>query len=87
MQQDLYIDAEANARQRHDPAEALSTSLYHETASIDFATRLAKVLARKTGKGIYVGNSASFVGTVNGGTVEEEVNAFRNVVHLVMDRL
>ena len=51
---------------------------------MDFATRLAKVLARKVGKPVYVGNSVSFASAGMGGTVEEEMEGFRRCVEVVV---
>ncbi|CAG5143452.1 uncharacterized protein ALTATR162_LOCUS1353 [Alternaria atra] len=68
---------------RAKPAEALSTPLFTHGGTLDFTTRLSKVLARKTGKPVYVGNSSSFASAGMGGTVEEEMEAFRRVVEVV----
>lgn len=73
--------------QRAKPAETLSTPLYTHGGTLDFATRLSKVLARKTGKPVYVGNSSSFASAGMGGTVEEEMEGFRRVVEVVMGLL
>lgn len=51
--------------------------------SIDFATRVAKILARKTGKPAYVGCSVIF----GSGGVEEEVEAMKVVVEGIMKAL
>jgi len=67
--------------------EALSTPLYTHSGNLDFTTRLAKLLARKVGKPVYVGNSISFASTGMGGTVEEEMEGFRRCVDVVMDQL
>ena len=66
--------------QRFQPSEPLSTSLYAVPGSIDFATRVAKILARRTGKPAYVGCSAVFG---NYG-IEEEMAGVRAVVEGVM---
>ncbi|KAF1347828.1 hypothetical protein BDV97DRAFT_298345 [Delphinella strobiligena] len=69
---------------RYNPTQPLSTPLYTFPSSLDFATRLAKVLARRTGRAAYVGSSVSFAGAGNGGTVEEEMEGFRRVVEVVV---
>ncbi|RMZ70802.1 20S proteasome chaperone domain-containing [Pyrenophora seminiperda CCB06] len=69
---------------RTTPADTLSTPLFTHGSTLDFTTRLAKVLARKTGKPIYVGNSSSFASSGLGGTVEEEMEGFRRVVEVAM---
>ena len=66
--------------QRFQPIEALSTPLYVVSGSIDFATRVAKILARRTGKPAYVGSSAVFG---NYG-IEEEMAGVTAVVEGVM---
>jgi hypothetical protein len=54
---------------------------------VEFSTRLARLLARKTGKPVYVGNSISFASAGMGGTVEEEVEGFKKVVEVVMEEV
>ena len=71
--------------QRLNPGQTLSTPLYTYEASLDFTTRLAKLLARKAGRPVYVGNSISFASAGMGGTVEEEMEGFRKVVEVVME--
>ena len=80
--------ARANAcSQTAKPTETLSTPLYTHGGTLDFATRLSKVLARKTGKPVYVGSSSSFASAGMGGIVEEEMEGFRRVVEVVMGLL
>lgn len=55
--------------------------------TLEFTSRLAKLLARKTQLPVYVGNSVSFAGAGLGGTVEEEMVAFKNIVEAIMPRL
>ncbi|KAL9063377.1 MAG: hypothetical protein Q9161_009502, partial [Pseudevernia consocians] len=65
---------------RLNPSEPLSTSLYAVPGSIDFATRVAKILARRTGLPTYVGCSAVFGSSV----IEEEMAAVRAAVEGAM---
>ncbi|KXJ93252.1 hypothetical protein Micbo1qcDRAFT_174338 [Microdochium bolleyi] len=65
----------------------LSTTIYHVEATLEFTTRLAKILVRKTSMPVYVANSISFANTGLGGTVEEEMEAFKQVVALVSQQL
>jgi hypothetical protein len=65
----------------------LSTPLYTHESSVEFTTRMAKLLARKTGKPVYVGNSMSFASTGLGGTVEEEIEGFKKVVEVVINEV
>ena len=83
---------------RYNPSEPLCTALYTTSPTLDFATRMAKVLARKTGKSVHVGNSVSLggpgsaIGDMEGGSfggvgnssVEEEMEAFRLALRAVM---
>ncbi|KZM20452.1 uncharacterized protein EKO05_0006917 [Ascochyta rabiei] len=69
---------------RTTASQPLSTPLFTHSATLDFTTRLSKVLARRTGKPIYVSSSMSFANTGMGGTVEEEMEGFRRVVEVVM---
>lgn len=73
--------------QRASPADTLSTPLYTHSGTLDFTTRLAKVLARKIGKPVYVGNSISFASAGMGGTVEEEMEGFKRCVQVVVGLL
>lgn len=70
-----------------NPGQTISTPLYTYESSLEFSTRLAKLLARKTGKPVYVGNSISFASAGMGGTVEEEIEGFKKVVDVVMEEV
>ncbi|KAF2261781.1 hypothetical protein CC78DRAFT_469433 [Lojkania enalia] len=72
---------------KSSPSDPLHTPLYTHSSTLDFTTRLAKVLARKAGKPVYVGNSISFASTGMGGTVEEEMEGFQRCVEVVMGLL
>jgi len=48
---------------------------------------MAKLVAKKTQLPTYVGNSISFASTGLGGTVEEEMEAFKQVAALVLSNL
>ena len=67
-------------QQRFQPTEPLCTPLYAIPGSIDFATRVAKILARRTNKPTYVGCSATF-GSYG---IEEEMAGVKIVVEQVM---
>lgn len=69
------------------PSQPLSTPLFTHSATLDFTTRLSKVLARRVSKPVYVSSSMSFVNTGMGGTVEEEMEGFKRVVEVVMTLL
>ncbi|KAI0205254.1 hypothetical protein F4808DRAFT_278522 [Astrocystis sublimbata] len=72
---------------RYNPTQPLSTTLYSSEATLEFTTRLAKILAKKTNRPVYVGNSISLASTGLGGTVEEEMEAFKQVVAVALDKL
>ncbi|XMA08610.1 hypothetical protein WAI453_001401 [Rhynchosporium graminicola] len=72
---------------RMNPGQTLSTPLYTYEYSVEFTTRLAKLLARKTKKAVYVGNSISFESAGLGGTVEEEMEGFKKVVEVVVEEV
>lgn len=72
---------------RLDPVQPLSTTLYSVEATLEFTTRLAKLLARKTQLPVYVTNSVSLASAGMGGTVEEEMEAFKSIVSIVLDNL
>ncbi|KAF2442965.1 hypothetical protein P171DRAFT_363035 [Karstenula rhodostoma CBS 690.94] len=69
---------------RNNPSDPLSTPLFTPPNTLDFTTRLAKVLTRRLKKPVYVGNSISFASAGMGGTVEEEMEGFKRVVEVVM---
>lgn len=69
--------------QRYNPTQPMSTPLYTLPGSLDFTTRMAKILVRRTGKACYVGSSISFAGAAGGGTVDEEMEGFRKIVEVV----
>ena len=67
---------------RYNPAEALCTTLYAIPSSVDFATRVARIVAKRTGKPSYVGCSAGFGGV--GGEVEEEMEGLKVAVEGIL---
>jgi hypothetical protein len=71
----------------YNPAEPLSTPLLAEEPTIDLTTRVAKLLARKLEMPVHVSNSMSFANTIMGGSVEEEMAAFREVMAVVLDKV
>ncbi|KAK0651741.1 hypothetical protein B0T16DRAFT_454169 [Cercophora newfieldiana] len=72
---------------KYNPAQPLSTPLCTVEPTFEFTTRLAKLVAKKTQLPTYVGNSISFASTGLGGTVEEEMEAFKQVATLVLSKL
>ncbi|KAI0994532.1 hypothetical protein K3495_g13649 [Podosphaera aphanis] len=72
---------------RLTPDDTISTPLYTEEVSLDFTSRLAKLLARKLQTQVYVGNSISLSNSGLGGTVEEEMACFKKVVKVIMNEV
>lgn len=70
-------------KQRLSPSEPLSTALYAFPSSIDFATRIAQIVARRTGNPTYVGSSVAF----KDHTVEEELAGVRSAVDHIINLL
>ncbi|EHY54285.1 hypothetical protein HRR83_008137 [Exophiala dermatitidis] len=60
----------------------ISTALSTSGSSIDYATRMAKILARKMRQPVYVGCSMNFAGT----TPEEEMEGLTVAVEQIMQR-
>jgi hypothetical protein len=60
----------------------LSTPLYSDLQTVDFATRLAQTIARRTNKPTYVGNSISIASAGRGGNVEEEMESLKKIVQV-----
>lgn len=62
----------------------MSTALYTAPSSLDFTTRMAKVLTRRLKKPCYVGSSINLSTAAGGGSADEEMDAFRCVVDTVV---
>jgi hypothetical protein len=73
--------------QKFNPSTPLSTPIYKEEPTFDFATRLARILAKRTQMHVYVSNSISLASTGLGGTFEEEMEAFKTVAEVALDKL
>ncbi|KAG6019956.1 hypothetical protein E4U40_006536 [Claviceps sp. LM458 group G5] len=72
---------------RFNGKEPLTTTLFSSESSLDFTKRLAKLVAIRAQLPVYVMNSVSFANTAMGGTVEEEMEAFKRVVEVILDKL
>lgn len=73
--------------QRFNPQHPLATTLFSAEPTLEFTTRLAKLLARKANLPVYVTNSMSFVDAGMGGTVEEEMQALKDIVQVTLAQL
>ena len=87
MSRSRAYKARSHYNQRLNPSQPLSTTLCAVEPTLEFTTRLAKLLARKTRLPTYVGNSISLAGAALGGTVEEEMAVFKAVADGVLARL
>ncbi|PWY90110.1 hypothetical protein BO70DRAFT_350068 [Aspergillus heteromorphus CBS 117.55] len=67
-----------------NPSQPLSTILYSAPSSVEYTTRVAKILARRMRVPVYVGCSIDPVAL--GLMVEEEMEGVRRVVEVVMER-
>ncbi|KAJ6111122.1 hypothetical protein N7486_003357 [Penicillium sp. IBT 16267x] len=69
---------------RTSPNQTISTIIYTAPSSIEYTTRVAKILARRTGKPIYVGCSIDPNGL--GLTVEEEMEGLSKIVNVITEK-
>ncbi|KAI1639737.1 hypothetical protein F4809DRAFT_594206 [Biscogniauxia mediterranea] len=72
---------------KYNPNTPLATTIYSVEETLEFTTRLAKLLAKKTNMPIYLGNSISLANMGLGGTMEEEMEVFKKVVEVMLDKL
>ncbi|PNY29517.1 Uncharacterized protein TCAP_00552 [Tolypocladium capitatum] len=72
---------------RFNVREPLSTTLFSHEPTLEFTTRLAKLISRRAQLPVYVTNSVSFADAGMGGTVEEEMEAFKSIVEVTLERL
>ena len=80
LRQDLVLLQHSDTEQRFQPSDPLSTTLYTVPSSIDFTTRVAKIIAQRTGKPTYIGCSVIFGST----TVEEEIAGIKVAIDGIM---
>lgn len=73
--------------QRFNAQQPLATTLFTSEPTLEFTTRLAKLVARRTQTPVYVTNSMSFESAGMGGTMEEEIEAFKGVVEVTLGKL
>lgn len=73
----VLIRVTDNKQQRDPSAQPLATSLYMRAGSVDFMTRLARILAKKMRKPVYVGGDVRFWAQ------EDESEALRGVLDTV----
>ncbi|KAI9372418.1 hypothetical protein BJX61DRAFT_448888 [Aspergillus egyptiacus] len=69
---------------RTSPRSTISTTLYRTASSEEYATRIAKILARRMGVPVYVG--CSIDPNALGLMAEEEMEGVKRIVDVVMAR-
>lgn len=69
---------------RTNPRSTISTVLYSTPMTVDYATRTAKILARRMGVPVYVGCSIDTMAT--GTTAEEEMEGVAKIVEVIMQK-
>lgn len=67
---------------RFNERNTICTELFATEATVEFATRLAKILARRTMKPVYVGCSMSMRDI----TTEEEMEVLKNIVDTTLSQ-
>ena len=72
---------------KYNDTQPLATALFPHEPTLEFTTRMAKLLARRLQRPVYVTNSISFANAGMGGTVEEEMEAFRAIVQVTLQKL
>lgn len=82
-----FVHVDSFLRQRLDPAHPLTTPLCAIESSIDFATRLATILAKRCALPVYVADSMDLreMGGIAPSMVEEEMAVLRRVVEVVVE--
>ncbi|OLN89789.1 hypothetical protein CCHL11_09476 [Colletotrichum chlorophyti] len=72
---------------RLEPAQPISTAIYSVESTLEFTTRMAKLLAKRANIPFYVGCSINLGGAAMALSVEEEMEAFRAIVDVVTAKL
>jgi hypothetical protein len=70
--------------QRTSSNATISTTLYTTPSSIEYTTRVARILARRMRQPVYVGCSIDPSGL--GQTVEEEMEGLTHIVNLIVEK-
>ncbi|KAK1469554.1 hypothetical protein CMEL01_01321 [Colletotrichum melonis] len=72
---------------RLEPAQPISTAIYSVESTLEFTTRMAKLLAKRANMPVYVGCSINLGGAAMSLSVEEEMEAFQAIVDVVTAKL
>ncbi|KAJ6121057.1 hypothetical protein N7523_005337 [Penicillium sp. IBT 18751x] len=62
----------------------IATTIYTSPSSIEYTTRVAKIVARRTKKPVYVG--CSIDPNAHGMSVEEEMEGLRKIVEVIVEK-
>lgn len=73
--------------QRSNDNQPLATTLFSSEVTVEFSTRLAKILARKSRRPVYLTNSISLESAGMGGTIEEEMEALQDILAVTLETL
>jgi hypothetical protein len=71
-------------QQRTSSNSTIATTIYTSASSIEYTTRVAKIVARRTKKPVYVACSIDPNGL--GLQVEEEMEGLRKIVDLIVEK-
>ncbi|RAQ65923.1 hypothetical protein COH20_011284 [Aspergillus flavus] len=80
----MFIHPQDSFFHRTNPRDTISTTLYNLPGSVEYTTRIAKVLARRMMVPVYVG--CSIDPTALGLLVEEEMEGLTKIVEVIMQR-
>ncbi|KAF3907451.1 hypothetical protein ABW21_db0208310 [Orbilia brochopaga] len=81
------IDGEwADVGEQGNEKEIVCTPLIHEMATLETAERVARILARRVRRPVYLGCSISLAAMGGGGSVEEEMAVVGSIVRIVTER-
>lgn len=61
--------------------------MYTQESNLEFATRIANLLAKRTQLPAYVGSSLDLSNMGMGGTAEEEMEAFKRVIEVIVAKI
>lgn len=76
----MQVISRSNKVKRLSQKQVISTALVESGSSIEYATRVSKILARKTNLPAYVSCSMNFAGI----TPEEEMEGLTKVIEEIM---
>lgn len=78
------IEHQLTLHQRTSPNSTIATTIYTSASSIEYTTRVAKIVARRTKKPVYVG--CSIDPNALGMSVEEEMEGLKKIVEVIVGK-